>query len=372
MLSLSRETRQSSHAARRLNRWRWCGRAVTALCLSVSLAACGLINGSDGPTALAEAPLADETICGIFPNQDLQSILGFSTYWYSYSTSPTTNVETGESGYSYSCNMDSDSNPFGQLEISYGISTPLDTGYGLVEFDDIPAEYPDTAQEATFKGVEGEGWVWTDSVEIYVAWRYNNTQTLLARLTYWGPPENLDQQASNFHTILEPALAQIPELASTTPTHVTVPSPTPEAEDTATGNADQARNQAEEIESTAAAANNRQLTLALLNSGLYTPEDLKATLQRADNPGYALDIIIDQDGNNLYSPTNPDLDLTDTRKNGFDDGWGATNPDSSATPQPPAEKTKPCHQHLSTTKASTTGARPQPPGGGAVSPHTPH
>jgi len=178
--------------------------------------------------------LADETICGLFPNQDLQNTLGLDTYWYSYSTSPTTNVKTGVSGYSYSCSIDSDSDPFGQLEISYGIDTHLDTGYGLVEFDDIPAEYPDTAREVTFEGLEGEGWAWTDSVEIYVAWKYNDTQVLLARLTYWAPPENLDKQASNFHTILAPALAQIPELASTTSTRVVVPSPTPEAESEAT------------------------------------------------------------------------------------------------------------------------------------------
>ncbi|MBW3069598.1 hypothetical protein GZ998_08790 [Actinomyces sp. 594] len=125
-----------------------------------------------------------------------------------------------------------------------------------------------------------------------------------------------------------------------------------------TDNTDQARNQAEKIESTAAAANNRQLTLALLNSGLYNEEDLKAVLERADNLGYVVDIIIDQDGNNLtqnmtpeqladsntriglsevgnnlQSSTNPDLNnLTKTRKDGFDDGWGTANPDSSTAP----------------------------------------
>lgn len=198
-------------------------------------AGCGLINGSDEPTPPPETPLADESICGIFPNQDLQNILGFNTYWYSYSTSPTSNVETGESGYSYSCNMDSDSDPFGQLEISYGISTRLDTGYGLVEFDDIPVEHPDTAQKTSFEGVEGEGWACTDSVEIYVAWRYDDTQILLARLTYWGPEEDLNEQVDEFHAVLEPALAQIPELASTTSTRVIVPSPTSDAENKATG-----------------------------------------------------------------------------------------------------------------------------------------
>ncbi|WP_161924088.1 hypothetical protein [Actinomyces sp. 432] len=197
-------------------------------------AGCGLIDGSDEPTPPPDTPLADATICGVFPNQDLQNTLGFDTYWYSYSTGSTSNVETGESGYHYSCNMESDSDPFGLLNIDYGISTPLDTGYELVEFDDIPVEFPDTAQEVTFEGLEGEGWAWTDSVEIYVAWRYNDTQVLLARLNYWGPPENLDQQASNFHTTLAPALAQIPELASTTSTRVVVPSPTPEAESEAT------------------------------------------------------------------------------------------------------------------------------------------
>ncbi len=218
-------------------RW-WWGRAAAALCLVTSLAACGLINGSDETTQPPETPLADETICGVFPNQDLHNILGFDTYWYSYSTSPTTNVETGESGYSYSCNMDSDGNPFGLLEIDYGIGTDLYTSDGLVEFDDIPVEYPDTAREVTFEGVEGEGWVWTDGVEIYVAWRYDDTQVLLARLTYWGPEEGLDEQVDKFHAVLEPALAQIPELASATSTRVVVPSPTPEAEDTASSTDD--------------------------------------------------------------------------------------------------------------------------------------
>jgi len=196
------------------------------------------MDGSDDPTRAPSTPLADVTICGVFPNQDLQNILGFNTYWYDYITGPTSNVETGESGYRYSCDIDSDSSPFGLLNIDYGIRTDLNTGYGLVEFDDIPVEYSDTARKVTFEGVEGEGWAWTDSVDIYVAWRYNDTQVLLARLTYWGPDEDLDEQVERFHTILEPALAQIPELASATPTHVTVPSPTPEAEDTATGNDD--------------------------------------------------------------------------------------------------------------------------------------
>ncbi|RAX22332.1 hypothetical protein DRB07_08865 [Actinomyces sp. Z3] len=205
----------------------------------MSLAACGLINGSDGPTQPSDTPLADETICGLFPNQDLQNILGFNTYWYSYSTSPTSNVNTGVSGYRYSCDMSSDRGPFGLIDISYGVGTYLDTGsYGLVEFDSISSEFPDTAQETSFEGVEGEGWVWTFDVSIYVAWRYNDNQVLLARLTYWGPEEGLDEQVERFHAILEPALAQIPELASATPTHVTVPSPTPEAEDTVTSTDD--------------------------------------------------------------------------------------------------------------------------------------
>ncbi|WP_139240793.1 hypothetical protein [Actinomyces glycerinitolerans] len=203
------------------------------MCLVTSLAACGLINGSDETTQPPETPLADEMICGVFPNQDLQNILGFDTYWYSYSTGPTENVKTGDSGYHYECYARSNSDPFGQLEINYRIGTRLDTGYGVVEFDDIPAEYPDTAREVTFAGVEGEGWAWTDSVDIYVAWRYNDTQVLLARLTYWGPEEDLDEQVGKFHAVLEPALAQIPELASATSTRVVVPSPTPKADDEA-------------------------------------------------------------------------------------------------------------------------------------------
>ncbi|MDU0347862.1 hypothetical protein [Actinomyces sp. MRS3W] len=172
--------------------------------------------------------MADETICGVFPNQDLQETLGFDTYWYDYITGPTEDVKTGESGYSYRCDMDSDSAPFGLLEVSYGIDSMLHPNTGKpLEFDEIPVEYSDTAREVSFEGVEGEGWAWTDSVEIYVAWRYDETQTLLARLTYWGPPEDLDEQVEKFHIVLEPALAQIPELASATPTHVTVPSPTP-------------------------------------------------------------------------------------------------------------------------------------------------
>ncbi|WP_136194567.1 DUF6571 family protein [Actinomyces procaprae] len=123
-----------------------------------------------------------------------------------------------------------------------------------------------------------------------------------------------------------------------------------------TDNADQARNQAEEIENTAINANNRQLTLALLNSGLYTQDDLKATLENAGTSVDALRVI-DQDGNNLtqnmtpeqladpntgagleeignnlYSPTNPKLDFTGTRDEGIDKGWQATNPDSSTAP----------------------------------------
>ncbi|WP_136313463.1 hypothetical protein [Actinomyces procaprae] len=231
--SQSRGAGQAGNTARRQSRW-WHGRVIAALCLVVSLGACDVISGTDEPTPPPDTPLADETICGVFPNQDLQNTLGFDTYWYDYITSPTSNVETGETGYSYRCDALSNSNPFGQIKISYGIDTRLDTGYGLVEFDDIPTEYPDTAREVTFEGLEGEGWAWTDSVEIYVAWKYNDTQVLLARLTYWGPPENLDKQASNFHTVLQPALAQIPELASTTSTRVVVPSPTPETEDTAT------------------------------------------------------------------------------------------------------------------------------------------
>ncbi|MBW3070189.1 hypothetical protein GZ998_11840 [Actinomyces sp. 594] len=198
------------------------------------MAACGVFSGSGEPTPSPDTPLADETICGVFPNRDLQESLGFNTYWYSYITSPTSNVETGETGYSYRCDMDSDRDPFGLIEIRYGISIKLYTSDGPVIFDEVPASYPDTAREVAFEGVEGEGWAWTDSVEIYVAWRYNDTQVLLARLTYWGPPEDLDEQVDRFHAVLEPALASIPELASTTSTRVVVPSPTPEAEDAAT------------------------------------------------------------------------------------------------------------------------------------------
>ncbi|WP_139240805.1 hypothetical protein [Actinomyces glycerinitolerans] len=209
------------------------------MCLVTSLAACGLINGSDETTQPPETPLADEMICGVFPNRDLQNILGFDTYWYSYSTSPTENVSTGASGYSYRCDMESARDPFGLIEIRYGIDSTLSPSAGQpVLFDEIPTAFPDTARETSFEGVEGEGWVWTDGVEIYVAWRYDDTQVLLARLTYWGPEEDLDEQVERFHTVLEPALAQIPELASATSTRVVVPSPTPVAEDTATGNDD--------------------------------------------------------------------------------------------------------------------------------------
>ncbi|RAX22330.1 MULTISPECIES: hypothetical protein [unclassified Actinomyces] len=178
-------------------------------------------------------------MCGIFPNQELRESLGFDTYWYDYMTGPTSDVETGQSGYSYSCDMDSDRDPFGLIEIDYRIGSQVQpSAQPALEFDDIPVEYSDTAREVTFEGVEGEGWVWTDGVEIYVAWRYNDTQVLLARLTYWGPDEDLDEQVEKFHAVLEPALALIPELASATPTHVIVPSPTPEAEDAATGTDD--------------------------------------------------------------------------------------------------------------------------------------
>ncbi|QHO90193.1 hypothetical protein CWT12_00970 [Actinomyces sp. 432] len=207
-----------------------------ALCLVTSLAACGLIDGSDDPTRAPSTPLADETICGVFPNQDLQNTLGFDTYWYQYSTGPITNVKTGQSGDRYECYMRSNSAPFGILDVGYYIgSQVLPSAQPAVEFDDIPVEYPDTAREVAFEGVEGEGWVWTFDVSIYVAWRYDDTQVLLARLTYWGPDEDLDEQVDRLHSVLEPALARIPELASATPTRVTVPSPTPEAEDTATG-----------------------------------------------------------------------------------------------------------------------------------------
>ncbi|QHO90959.1 hypothetical protein CWT12_05960 [Actinomyces sp. 432] len=134
--------------------------------------------------------------------------------------------------------MDSDRDPFGLIEIRYGISIKLYTSDGPVIFDEVPASYPDTARDVAFEGVEGEGWVWPDGVEIYVAWRYGDNQTLLARLTYWGPRENLDEQVDRFHAVLEPALASIPELASTTSTRVVVPSPTSEAEDAATSTDD--------------------------------------------------------------------------------------------------------------------------------------
>jgi len=209
------------------------------LCLVVPLSGCDVFGGSDEPTREASTPLADETICGVFPNQDLQESLGLDTYWYSYHAAPDSDVKTGVSGYRYRCDIRSDSDPFGVLEISYGIGSQVwASAQPALEFDDIPSAYPDTAQETSFEGVEGDGWVWTFDVSIYVAWRYNENQVLLARLTYWGPDEDLDEQVERFHTILEPALAQIPELASATPTHVTVPSPTPEAEDTATGNDD--------------------------------------------------------------------------------------------------------------------------------------
>lgn len=234
MRLLSREIRQHGYSARR-----WSGRAVGALIMTVSVAACGLVNGLDEPTPPPETPLADETICGVFPNQGLQDILGLDTYRYRYSAGPASNVKTDESGYHYECYIRSNSDPFGLLDISYGVGTYLDTGsYGQVEFDSIPSEFPDTARETSFEGVEGEGWVWTFDVSIYVAWRYSDNQTLLARLTYWGPEEDLDEQVEKLHTILAPAIAQIPELASTTRTRVTVPSPTPEAEDAAAGNDD--------------------------------------------------------------------------------------------------------------------------------------
>ena len=54
-----------------------------------------------------------------------------------------------------------------------------------------------------------------------------------------------------------------------------------------------------------------------------TPEQL------ADpNTGIGLSEV----GNNLQSPTNPKLDFTGTRDEGIEDGWGATNPDSSTAP----------------------------------------
>ncbi|SHE24634.1 hypothetical protein [Actinomyces glycerinitolerans] len=202
-------------------------------------AGCGLIDGSGETTEPPDTPLADETICGVFPNHDLQETLGFGTYWYDYMTGPTGDVETGESGYSYSCGTRSNRAPFGQLDIDYRIGIHVQpSAQPALEFDDIPVEFPDTARELTFEGVEGEGWVWTFDVSIYVAWRYNDNQVLLARLTYWGPDEDLDEQVEKFHAVLEPALAQIPELAFATPTHVTVPSTTPEAEDTVTSTDD--------------------------------------------------------------------------------------------------------------------------------------
>ncbi|RAX18982.1 hypothetical protein DRB06_15230, partial [Actinomyces sp. Z5] len=161
-------------------------------------------------------------ICGVFPNQDLQESLGFNAYWYDYMTGPTSDVKTGVSGYSYRCDIRSAGKPFGVLKLRYDIGSRVQPNERpALEFDDIPVEFPDTAREVTFEGVEGEGWVWTFDVSIYVAWRYNDNQVLLARLTYWGPEEDLDEQVERFHTILEPALAQIPELASATPTHVT-------------------------------------------------------------------------------------------------------------------------------------------------------
>ncbi|MDU0348417.1 DUF6571 family protein [Actinomyces sp. MRS3W] len=121
-------------------------------------------------------------------------------------------------------------------------------------------------------------------------------------------------------------------------------------------NADEARNQAEDIENAAATANNRQLTLALLNSGLYTAEDLQATLKLINNT-ISVPNVIDEDGNiltqdmtpeqladpdtgaglsavgnHLYSPAHPELNFTDSRTEGFKEGHGSANPDSKTAP----------------------------------------
>ncbi|RAX19263.1 hypothetical protein DRB06_14065 [Actinomyces sp. Z5] len=130
--------------------------------------------------------------------------------------------------------MESNSEPFGRIEIQYTAgNTLLLPGRGQLEFDGIPEEFTN-ATRASFEVVDGEGWGWTTSAEVFVAWRYNDNQVLAARLTYWGPEEDLDEQVVKFHAVLEPALAQIPEFASTTQTRVTVPLPTPETEDAAT------------------------------------------------------------------------------------------------------------------------------------------
>ncbi|WP_083565487.1 DUF6571 family protein [Actinomyces glycerinitolerans] len=118
-----------------------------------------------------------------------------------------------------------------------------------------------------------------------------------------------------------------------------------------TDNAEDASSQAVHARNTAAADNNRQITLALLNSGLYTPEDLKATLERDGTSVDSLKVI-DRDGNNLtenmtpeqltdydfgvgleeigkklYSPTKSGLDFTKTREDEFNKGYYASNPD---------------------------------------------
>ncbi|WP_143233426.1 hypothetical protein [Actinomyces ruminis] len=195
----------------------------------MSLGACGLIDGSADPTRAPSTPLADETICGVFPNQDLQNVLGFNTYRYDYDAGTITNVDTGGTGYHYGCHMESNSEPFGRIEIQYTAgNTLLLPGRGQLEFDGIPEEFRN-ATRVSFEAVDGEGWGWTTSAEVFVAWRYNDNQVLAARLTYWGPEEGLDEQVDKFHAVLEPALAEIPKLASTTTTRVVVPSPTPEA-----------------------------------------------------------------------------------------------------------------------------------------------
>ncbi|MDU0348682.1 hypothetical protein, partial [Actinomyces sp. MRS3W] len=149
--------------------WKRCARAVMAAYLVTATAACGVIHGSDEPTQATSTPLTDETICGVFANQDLRDTLGFNTYRYSYGTGPDTNVKTGMTGYRYRCNIASNSDPFGLIEIWYGIGSSLIlASHGQLEFDEIIEEYPD-ATRTTFNGVEGEGWIWNTGVDIYVA-----------------------------------------------------------------------------------------------------------------------------------------------------------------------------------------------------------
>ena len=207
------------------------GRAGASLLVLIlaSCASLGRVDSSSSPTP--PAPLTDEVLCGVLPNEELTETLEFLTVTYRYMHSSASERVYGHSGHYYDCTMSSsEKDEFGFFEFIYRPSTTIPDypGFnGPIDFQDIPTAFPDSAEPVTFEGQEGSGWIWEANNGPYISWLYPDGHLLTVRLTVNNATGDFTtEQLNNYRHVVGTVITQIPEVASGPAVRTVVPSPT--------------------------------------------------------------------------------------------------------------------------------------------------